>query len=161
MNINRYQVKYQWEGETKYGIVDRYGKEAKKYALENKLVIADAIIPQSYVVLDEKVIDIPLDYPNEYDKHILVQFEKAQKLSDSLSEGVHVGNLFSIGVADGLAYYVVTKINKKTCAVEWRGFCPDRYTDHHFGWGGSFPISDIARYVCRTRGLSAIFARKD
>lgn len=33
----------------------------------------------------------------------------------------------------------------------------DRYTDHHFGWGGWFQTKDVGRYVRAYRGIREIF----
>lgn len=113
--------------------------------------VGDAVIPVVHTIDNNILIDIPMLWSpiDEYHQYVDEQLEKAQKLSDSLPPGVHVGSLFNIGVADGYAWYVVTKVNKKTCKIEWRCFCPDGYTDHHFRGGGKFPIEEIERYVSR------------
>ena len=106
----------------------------------------------------------PSEWEGGDEIHVAVReaFKKAQEIDAALPDGVHVGSLFSIGVADGAAWYVVTKVSKKTCEVEWRGFGGgDRYTDHHFRWGGKFPVADVARYVGRTRGLAKMFGTRE
>ena len=42
---NRYQVMFVWKDETRFGIVDTYSDEAKKYAKQGKLLISDAVRP--------------------------------------------------------------------------------------------------------------------
>jgi hypothetical protein len=45
---------------------------------------------------------------------------------------------------------MVTAIDRShgECTVEWRGFGGgDRWTDHHFQWGGTFDMYDVKRYV--------------
>ena len=175
---DRYQVKFVVPGtsETRLGIVEQYSEEAKRYAQQGKLVIADAILPKVYAVADNSdVIDIPLGGfkdavwdeelkmrvpTDEYHQFVYGAMKEALRLSDSLPEGLQVGKLFGIGVGDGTAWYVITEIGKRNCRVEWRGFCLDRWTDHHFGWGGSFPKKDIERYVARAEGLAKIFGKK-
>ena len=154
----RYQVKFKWNGKTLYGIVETYSDEAKAAAKKGNLIINDAVLPVYYEVKDDKdVVDIDSEYPSEVDKYVDNALREAIDLSNSL-EGVKVGKLFSIGVGDGYAWYIITidfsqnwycinKVNRKTCVVEWRGFCADRWHDHHFQGGGTFPISEIERYV--------------
>ena len=97
---------------------------------------------------------------DEYQQYVRAEAKKACALSDSLPPGVQVGKMFSIGVGDGQADYVVTKVMRSNCQVEWRGFSMDRWTDHHFGWGGSFPIKDIARYVGQAEAMAKLFGKK-
>ena len=152
--MNHYRVKFKHSKTKKtiFGIVNN-SQRAKEDAGDGHCMVEDAIIPKRYRVLETDITDIPLSVTNlkngdKYDKHIKVAFEKAQATSDALpDEGVHVGNLFSIAVADGYAWYVVYKVNKKTCYIEWRGFCTDRYKDCILGYGGKFPIQHIQRFV--------------
>jgi len=171
--MSRYQVKFNWKGKIRFGLIDELSKEAKKYAMQGKLLIADAITPERFLVKnDANVVDIEMSMKgtmtpegyyvgdDEYSKHIHEEMMKAFKLSESLPSGVHVGKMFTIGVADGHAYYVITKVNKSTCKIEWRGYCMDRYTDHHFGWGGSFPLKDVARYIEREEKIHELFNKR-
>ena len=57
------------------------------------------------------------------------------------------GKLFSVGVGDGCAFYVVTRVTKKTATVEWRGYHMDRWYDQVLGGGGTFPIDCIEPLV--------------
>ena len=146
--MERWQVKYQWKGETRYGIVDSLSEDAKEAKVRGNLLIEDAILPLSYEVPNHNnVVDIRDSYPNEYDKYVDAEREKAEQASKALPKGVQVGKLFTMPVGDGCAYYVVTKVNRKTCKVEWRGYELDRYRDLFFMWGGSFRLSDVARML--------------
>lgn len=168
-----YQVKFVQNGKTIYGLVYDNGKgqfadpEAKKWAAKGKLIVADAILPKSHVVDEKDLIDIELssDYNqekgcmnDEYGNHVADEYDKAKKLSDSI-KGFGVGKMFYLGVADGTAHYVVTKVFKATCEVEWRGFCPDRYSDQILGWGGRFPTSRIRPLIEREEGIRSIFSK--
>lgn len=163
--MSRYQVKFNhWEKGTTYGVVEAYSPEAKKYAKQGVAIVADALLPETYLVKDADLTDIPMEWSatnkDEYTRYVETEFEKAQALSDSLGDGVKVGKLFGIGVGDGTAWYVVTKVNKKTVNVEWRGFCADRWTDHYFGWGRKgIPLRDIEQYVGRHDGLKKLFSK--
>jgi len=151
----RYQVKWtDSKGQTHYGIIRErsgFNKDQYKNIPKGYSIVEDAILPVCRAVPDTSITDIPFgDFgTSEYDKFIKAEYEKAQALDEKLPiRTVAVGALFHIGVADGSAPYVVTKVNKKTCDVEWRGFCPDRYYDHYFGAGRKgVPIEDVRRYL--------------
>lgn len=160
---DHYRVKYPCNGSYTYGIASMYGdaKQFNKYAAQGKLVVEHAVFPHSGVVIEEGIIDIPLtsNYPrmdelgyfwgsNEYDDYVVLQQLLHDIVDDRCGKGVVVGRGFSIGVADGFAHYVVTKVARVNCTVEWRGFCADRWFDRLFGYGGNFRKSDIAIH-CR------------
>ena len=80
------------------------------------------------------------DYFAEFDKFFQDEMDK----SKALPKGLQVGKIFSIGVADGSAYYEITKIFKARVHLKWRReLCPDHYMDHHFCQGGSFEKWDV------------------
>jgi hypothetical protein len=149
----------------KYGIFED-SDESKALASTGKCIVQDAVTYKRWIVELAFVEDIPYDYDNEqftaHRAYIEEEFQKAQKLSASLGEGIHKGKMFSIGVADGMAHYVITKVNKKSCSVEWRGFCLDGYTDHYFGYGRDrVPFEDVEHYVGWSDSLKKLFAKKD
>lgn len=129
-----------------------------------KLFVNDAVLPVLHIVAEQDIVDIPLDHTSEseIEKHVEAEFKKAETASALLGNTFAPGKLFSLGVADGSAYYVVTKVNKKTVKVEWRGFGgADRYTDQLLGWGGTFPRPSIEQQVRRYDGLRSLFSRKN
>lgn len=142
---------------TYYGIVDEYSDEAKKAKKEGFAIVEDLIRPRYYRVPEMALVDISFE---EIDKICTEELEKAQKKADSV-EGIKAGAMFTIGVADGCAFYVVTRVSGKTCFVEWRGFGGDRYYDHHFGSGGKFPVKEIERYVRVRQGLKKLFGKEN
>jgi len=149
----RYQVKCtDANGVTHYGIyLNRssiFNKEEYKGVPKGTSIMSDAILPVQWTAQESAIIDLPCEFDGEYDKYVEADYKKAQAVSDKL-KGIAVGKLFSIGVADGCAVYIVTKVNKNTCDVEWRGYGgSDRYIDHHYGWGRKgVAKSDIQRYV--------------
>ena len=169
----RYQVRFQQLDGTHYGIVRSYGPEVEAAKVLGLVIVEDAVLPKSYKVRDCALTDIEVKLPGrfdhatgewtdlgEYDAYVQAAHKAARAASDAITTGVGVGSMFAIGVGDGSAHYVVVKVNKRTCRVEWRGFCGDRYTDHHFGWGGTFPLSDVVRYVEGERAMTKLFARK-
>lgn len=151
MNM-RYQVKCtDAKGVTHYGIYiprDGFNMNEYKDVPKGTALASDAILPVLWSAPESTIVDVPLDFDNEYDKHVEAEYWKAQDVSDKL-RGFAKGKLFSVGVADGSATYIITKVNKNTCDVEWRGYGNgDRYTDHYFGWGRKgVAKADVARYV--------------
>lgn len=147
----------------RYGVIyppDSEDAECMDLAAKGLIVVLDAILLAKHAFERKDLTEVPLDFGGEFDTWMNAEAEKAEKISDALPDGVHKGALFCIGVADGSACYEVVKVNKTTCDVEWRGYHnQDRYTDHHFGWGGRFSISEVERHVGRRRGLKAIFAK--
>ena len=144
---------------TGYGIVDEYHADAVAFQQQGLTLVADAVLPVMHQVQTATLCDIVLDMgrwdpehrtfveQDAYHAHVAAEHAKARELSDALPAGVQVGAVFSVGGGDGSAWYVVTRVFRKTCRIEWRGFCPDRYVDHMFGYGGSFRLADVERYV--------------
>ncbi len=151
-----YRIKYtDPKGVVHYGIVDSADEAAKRRFNQGVLRVDDAVLP-TYMDIPVGAaipVEFSTDYANdEYNKYLDAELEKAQRVSDRAGNGLRVGKLIAVGVADGSAWYVVTKVNKTTACIEWRGFCPDRWHDQVLGWGGSFPKRRIES-LCRGRWL--------
>jgi len=156
------QVKFTGDdGETHFG---EYPEEIGKQLYK----VNDVLFPVYHEVKESQLTVIPrgpwdpkiMDHNDELGRYMHDAFEQAKKDAEAAGE-FGVGSLFAIGVADGQAWYVVTKVNKKTCDVEWRGFGADRYTDHFFGWGRKkVPIEDVKPYTKRFSGLNKLFGKK-
>lgn len=139
-----YQVKVITpDGKVLYGIPDSFGDESKVLFKDDKVIVDDAITPERYIVPVDRLIPVE---SNEYYAYLDQEHKKATAISNS-EDGLHVGSLLSFGVGDGSAWYVVTKVNKKTVVLEWRGFCPDRWTYALLGYGGKFDRSMIEPFV--------------
>lgn len=93
-------------------------------------------------------------FVDEYNQHIESEFRKAE---DSAPSEFGVGSLFYTPVADGTSWYVVTKVNTKTCDVEWRNFGGDHYVDQVLGYGGRFEIDRIRPLVRSRSALNQMF----
>ena len=131
--------------------------------------VADMLFPVRHEVNESQLTVIPRGswdhkiggHDDEAGRYIAAAFEQAKKDSDAAGE-FGVNSMFAIGVADGQAWYVVTKVNKKTCNVEWRGFGADTYTDHFFGWGREkVPIEDVKHYTRHYSTLVELFGGKE
>jgi hypothetical protein len=141
----------QWQ----YGIVEQYSAEAKKLWRQKKvLIIEDAILPIDFPIQLSvfEVVAIPLTMDNfktsDYAKYVDAEFKKAMKKHNSSK--TLVGKMFSMGVGDGCAYYVITKASKTKVNVEWRGFSADRYHDQFLSGGGSFAINQVQHLIPKT-----------
>ena len=74
---------------------------------------------------------------NEWYKKYQENFDKEIAKSNSLPDGFQKGKLFKMSVADGYAWYEITKINKLTVWIEWReDLSLDSYQDRILGVGG-------------------------
>jgi len=139
--INHLYVKFISGGELHYGRVVTYNEEAERLVKEGKLLVADAIYPYTWVLTEDDIHDLPAEKFGEYEKFVHKMHDSALKLSNSL-EGCQPGKLFHFTAYDDYAYYVVTKVGKKVCHLEWRGFSMDGYTD---------PVLDYKGIITRER----------
>lgn len=157
-----YQVKW-FVGFWRYGIVDRWSPESQQYYVDSRRVIVnDALTPYSGVVSVDNLVPIeskfnPLD---EYARYVEDTYLAAKNVSDCLPDGVHKGKLFRVPCGDGYAYYIVTKVNKKTVDIEWRGYCLDRWVDERFGYGGREKRDVIEALIRREDGMKRLFRRE-
>jgi hypothetical protein len=172
--MDRYQVKFKAGGGWTFGTVRQFGDEAEAAKRDGNAIVDDAVLPRCYLVAHSELVDIPLVIGHfdrtierlvgcdELHAHRDGAFEAARRASEALPDdgSVRSGALFRLQIADGYAWYVVTKTFKKSCRVEWRGFAPDHYQDHHFGLGGTFPVAEVLRHVQRERAGRRIFSRK-
>jgi hypothetical protein len=135
-----------------YCFLDIFGSQAKKEFESQRVIIEEALTGDRFCIsLNDPALE--MEELSMYDKgdgfyEWLEQKEaQAREACKSLGPGIKVGKLFSIPVADGYATYVVTKLNKKTADIEWRGYCPDRYRCRVFGYGGRFDRGMIEQQV--------------
>jgi hypothetical protein len=67
---------------------------------------------------------------------------------------------FARPVADGMAWYQVTKVTKKTATVQWcDGICLDNYQDYMIGDGATLPIDMIDGLVSARINWDKLFSR--
>lgn len=155
-----YQVKW-FAGFWRYGIVSRWDPESIRQYKDNRhVIVADAITPAHHVISVDALVPIPATHnpADEYTNFVEEQFQIAKGRSDSLPAGVHVGKMFRVPRGDGYAYYVVTKVNKKTVDIEWRGYSLDRWVDDRFGYGGREKREHVEMFVNREDGIRSIFS---
>jgi hypothetical protein len=163
-------------GKWRYGTFEKWGADTEKHWPKD-YVVADAISGERFLVANDgswEVVGIPRGpmrdfsrnddsrvsfYDDEYGDFIDKEWQKAQEKSKK-AKGCSAGKLFKIGVADGYAYYVVTRGGKRNVSVEWRNFGGDSYYDQILGGGGSFPRHCIEPLVEREEAFAKIFSKK-
>ena len=159
-NDDLYQVKFtDPAGVTHYGIAESYGEDAERARESGNVLVGDAILPAQYEVPVGSVTPLDID-DGEFDQYIEAEFKKAREASAEAGPGVVVGKLFRIGVGDGYAWYVVTKVRRSSCDVAWRGFSGDRWADHHYGYGRKASVKDVGRYISWDKWADKTFGRK-
>lgn len=174
---DHYQIKFRNKGTMKWFFGVFYkpysGDELKLWEKSRIVLIADAVLPFNHQCHYDNlvIVDIPLSDPkynkktggfdpaNDFEKYIVKEHEKA-KAKAAKATGLQ-DKLFKVHVADGYACYVVTKENKKTVRVEWRGFAGgDRYTDRVLGWECTIDKERIADMIRQEESLKAMFGPK-
>lgn len=145
-----------------YGVCNKYSPEAKAhYEQTGKVLIEDAIFPVARSVAVEDLISIPSTFgTNEFYDMVEAEMTRVQAMSDALPPGVVKGKLFRVPCGDGYAWYIVTKVNKKTVKIEWRGFSSDRWVDQRFGLGGNVPVEMVEQFIRYEDGTRQLFAKK-
>lgn len=119
----------------------------------HNLTVDDCITPDAFEINPTQVKEASFD---EVFRFVEKAYNKACKAAPKT---FGIGSMFSLPVGDGKACYMVTAINKtrNKCTVEWRGYGGgDRYTDHHFGSGGTFDLQDVKKYVIRDQAWDKI-----
>jgi len=157
--LTPYNVKYFAPGHQdklpgeRYGTVRSAGlsAEAKKADERGQYIIEDNILPLAVAVDKSKVTEIGRE---ELDNEVREWMEKdeaeARKIADANldKDEICVGDIFHMTVADSFATYVVTKVNKKTIKVEWRGWGNlDQWVADIIGHGGTFPKEQLAEKI--------------
>jgi len=153
-----YCVKFQRNGSIRYGIVYSTDEKTKKMFEKGILIVHDAIRPSQCEIPVEKITPVSLEYGGEFDQYIDAELAKANAHS-AAQKGINSGSLFTVGVADGVAYYIVTKVKKRKVKIEWRGFAGNSYKSKIFGAGGTFDINVIEPLVRLHSGVENIFAQ--
>lgn len=139
-------------GGVRFGIVNssRFGEDVPREAKRGNLVISDCELPISRVRASDQVTRVPigLGFDNLDPVYDWLAGKHKAAIHRALDSKTLVHQLFSLGVADGSARYVVVKENKRSLKVEWRGYGGlDRYTDAILGWGGTFPRDSLEHFI--------------
>ena len=162
-----YRIKFWFKSNpniVRYGEVERYSDEAKQaWKNGHKLVVADALTGNLFlveydhpeIVIEEQPLgwskndpETHMSIDTDYDRYLNDEFKKALKLHKRAGKGIKVDKLCYVGVADGYACYIITKVNAKTCKVEWRAFGgADNRVDRRWGYERTVPHNEAKMYV--------------
>lgn len=123
-------VKYDNKGLLHYGTIS--WELAKELALENKLLVLDAIYPQKWIIHETDIIDVSFD---EYDNFVIQKFKTAKAKSDMLPNECIVGKLVKFNTIDGLSWYKIIRVSKTRVTLEWRGY--STCIEPVLGYGGT------------------------
>lgn len=115
------------------------------------------------VILDYGFTDDEIDYSKIEDWGEQCQafdfyFAAEMKKSKELGEGLVIGKIFALPIADGYSYYEVTKIYKIKVHIRCRlDICPDKWMDRILGEGGSFSRHMIEPIIIAEESMAKIF----
>lgn len=105
-----------------------------------------------------------MDYAEKIRKEIAEEekrLQQALKKNRELGDGLKIGKIFRVRVADGYSFYEITDIKKDTVKIKWRkDLCIDNYMDSVLYNGGYFPKNSIERLMKWEDEMSKIFGRK-
>jgi hypothetical protein len=131
-NLMTDNVKYKINGVQHFGNIDCYSEEGKEAKSKGEAIVEDCIYPTKYRMKLDQLTFVNWDEQFAFQD---AELEKALSVSKAI-EGCKPGKLIYFNVADGVAHYVVKKVNKTTVNLEWRGFCPDGYVNAVLGYEG-------------------------
>lgn len=132
-----------------YGMPHRYDDRypLDEYLAKNQLIVSNVLLPGLHVVNLSEVEEADYRDVDEFmELELAKALNQAKKHSPSDNK-LYKGDLIAVGVADGCAWYVVTKVHRKNADIEWRGLSPDRWVDQRYGYGGRFPISQLLPFA--------------
>ena len=146
-------VKYSTKNGVRYGDIDSWSKEGKKAKDRGQALIEDGITGERFYLDVNKLVYVGMP---EYEAYLNEQSNIAMEKSNAI-KGLGVGKLMRFTVADGVVYYEVTKVNKASVNLEWRGYYNlDRYVDQVLGYSGKMPIARAEALVGSWDALRSI-----
>ena len=160
--VSNGDVRFTWKGEERYGEVQTFpSEEVKKAARHGELLVNDAVLPVCYRIRprDVTVVKRTWDEKDPVQKFRERAFQSARRVAKRIRQ-FGAGKLFNLPVADGLAWYVLTKVTARTATVQWRGFQGDGWKDITLGYRGIFPRPIIEAHVRRYEGFERLFGRR-
>ena len=170
-----YRIKYWPKGHkeiVRFGEVNKYHPQAEEEWEKGNLVVCDALTGKPWLVpvseMDYEKQDFSWNKTDpetgfcidtEFDRYLNDEYKAHSERDKAAGEGLKVHRMFHMGVADGSAHYVITKVNKKTCRIEWRNFGADNYYHDVFHGGGTFPKDIIEDQIRRQDSFKKLFGR--
>jgi hypothetical protein len=100
-----------------------------------------------------------IDVSIENSEKNLAHLKSIDKIQEAKGESL-LYRYFSRPVADGMAWYQVTKATTTTATVQWcDGICLDNYQDGMLGYGGTVPIDMVFNMVSLRIEMDKLFSR--
>jgi len=113
------------------------------------------IYKKQYPTDDYSDIDVSI----ENSEKNLAHLKSIDKVQEAKGENL-LYRYFSRPVADGMAWYQVTKVTKSMATVQWcDGICLDNYQDGMLGDGTSIPINMAFNMVDLRIQMDKLFSR--
>ena len=108
----------------------------------------------------ELVYNFGSDDPNSIDK-IMKRQEKLQEEIDELAKAndTILGRQIKFPMADSYAYYIITKVNKRTVEITWVKYC-DAWQDRRAGYCANMNIDYVTAEVKGQDALAELFGAK-
>ncbi len=167
-----------------FGQANIFDDDAYAQAKEGRIIVCHLVYPYShgpYAVKAEKLTSEKSGYSSNHAARGVAEsvgfmfwgqspiddYKSMERLAHDIrfeqntdEDRVQVNDMFTIGIGDGYAVYVVTGIRGNKCSVEWRGIANDDYYDHHFGGGGNYSVANVLRYTKRNKAARRLFGTK-
>jgi len=108
----------------------------------------------------ELVYNFGSDDPNSIDK-IMKRQEKLQEEIDELAKAndTILGRQIKFPMADSYAYYIITKVNKRTVEITWVKYC-DAWQDSRAGYCSNLNFDYANQQVRGQDKLAELFGAK-
>jgi hypothetical protein len=108
-------------------------------------------------------LNAPFDWDKHSSKEFDVRWKKQRDLMEELEKHAYdaksmTGRLLYFPMADSHAVYLVTKVNKTTCRVQWLDV-GDGWEDARLGESGSLPLSFVHDEICRKDQMRKLFSK--
>lgn len=85
------------------------------------------------------------------------RYRAEKRKSDNLPKGLYVGKLVKFQVADGYAFYKVTKIGKNICELTWLDLHPDGWKEPTLGSHGILSTERLKEHINFQENLDNAF----
>lgn len=111
---------------------------------------------------------LALNVPFNWDKHTGKEFDIRWRKQEDLIQEMEkhafnansmTGRTVKFPMADSYAVYLVTRVNKTTCQLQWLDV-GDGWQDDRLGEKGSLPISYVHDHICGQDKMRELFGTK-
>lgn len=109
-------------------------------------------------------LSVPFDWDNHDHNEFDTRWKRQRELIDEIEEHAFnarsmTGRVIYFPMADSHAVYLVTKVNKTTCRLQWLDV-GDGWQDARLGPEGSLPIDFVHSEICHRDNMNKLFSNK-